>query len=141
MENTSAQAPTGKSDTGFRHAHRQQKRAKAKIWVEKSPSIVPLSVQNALREALRIEGVSPIEYNDFLWIIAQESAGVVGVRNANSSARGLFQLLHAQYSLNPNGSESFGNAVEECQGGIHYVLGRYHSAAAAKRFWLKHHWY
>lgn len=123
------------------HLHRQHKRAKAKVWTEKDTSVVPLSVQSALREALQIEGVRPTEYKDLLWIIAQESAGVVGVRNSNSSARGLFQLLSAQYALNPNGVDSFGNAVEECRGGIHYVLGRYHSAAAAKRFWQQHHWY
>lgn len=73
--------------------------------------------------------------------MAQESSGIVNARNSDSSARGLFQLLRAQYSLNPNGEKSFGNAVEECQGGIHYIMGRYHSAGAAKAFWQKHHWY
>ena len=81
------------------------------------------------------------QYDDFLWIIAQESGGSVDARNPSSSARGLFQLLRAQYSLNPHGERSFGNAVEECQGGIHYVIGRYHSAISAKIFWQAHHWY
>lgn len=102
---------------------------------------MPLTVQNALREAMRKENLSMVEYNDFLWIMAQESSGIVGVRNQVSTARGLFQLLHAQYALNPRGEKSFGNAVEECQGGIHYILGRYHSTAAARQFWQLHHWY
>jgi SLT domain-containing protein len=90
---------------------------------------------------MRIEGVPITQYNDFLWLIAQESAGVPDARNSRSTARGLFQLLRAQYDLNPNGEKSFGNAIEECQGGIRYVNGRYHSAAAAKKFWQEHHWY
>jgi hypothetical protein len=53
----------------------------------------------------------------------------------------LYQLLHAQYGLNPNGEKSFGNAVEECQGGIHYILGRYHTVSVARKFWESHHWY
>ena len=61
--------------------------------------------------------------------------------NPSSSARGLYQLLQAQYDLNPNGAQSFGNAVEEAQGGIRYVRGRYGTAAAAKAFWLLHKWY
>ncbi|MCG2583521.1 hypothetical protein [Massilia sp. TS11] len=122
------------------HTKRQSRPAKAE-WTERNPASVPATVQSALKEALNIEKVSMAEYDDFLWIIAQESSGVVDARNPKSTARGLFQLLRAQYSLNPNGEKSFGNAVEECQGGIHYVLGRYHSASAAKRFWLAHHWY
>ena len=122
------------------HRHRPQKPAK-NAWAEKDPQIVPLHVQNALREALRIEGAPMFQFDDFLWIMAQESAGIVNARNPASTARGLFQLLRAQYELNPRGENSFGDAVEECQGGIHYVLGRYHSAAAAKAFWQKHHWY
>jgi SLT domain-containing protein len=111
------------------------------VWVEKDPATISANVQNALREAMRIEGVPTTQYNDFLWLIAQESAGVTDARNSRSSARGLFQLLRAQYELNPNGEKSFGNAVEECQGGIRYVKRRYHSAAAAKKFWQEHHWY
>lgn len=122
------------------HQHRPIKHAKAK-WAEKDPERVPLSSQTALRKAMTIEKVSVGEYNDLLWIMAQESGGVVDVRNSSSTARGLFQLLAAQYSLNPNGINSFGDAVEECQGGIHYIKGRYHSAKMAKTFWQKHHWY
>lgn len=122
------------------HSHRPVKAAQQE-WKAKSPSIVPANVQMALREAMRLEDVSPTEFNDLLWIMAQESAGRVDVRNGKSTARGLFQLLRAQYPLNPHGESSFGNAIEECQGGIHYIMGRYHTAAAARSFWEKHHWY
>jgi len=123
-----------------RHQHRPVKHRKP-VWQEKNPSIVPFASQVALRKALIIEHVSIDQFDDFLWIMAQESAGQVDARNSVSTARGLFQLLAAQYSLNPNGADSFGDAIEECQGGIHYVMGRYHSAKAAKTFWQKHHWY
>ena len=74
-----------------------------KTWEEKDPAVVPLWVQFALRDAMRLEDT--------------------------------------QYELNPNGEKSFGNPVEECQGGIRYVIGRYQSANAAKIFWRQHHWY
>ena len=74
--------------------------------------------------------------------MAQESGGKVGVANQQgSSARGLFQLLKPQFYLYPNGEASLGNAVEECQGGIRYVVGRYHTAVAARAFWERHRWY
>lgn len=123
-----------------RHTHRPVKSAK-KEWQAKSPEIVSARVQMALREAIRQENVPQADFNDLLWIMAQESGGVVGVRNSASTARGLFQLLRAQYGLNPHGEQSFGNAVEECQGGIHYIYGRYHTASRAKAFWEQHHWY
>lgn len=122
------------------HQHRPIKHARAK-WTEKDPARVPPASQAALRKAMTIEKVSIGEYNDLLWIMAQESGGAVDVHNSVSTARGLFQLLAAQYPLNPNGINSFGDAVEECQGGIHYIMGRYHSAKTAKTFWQKHHWY
>ncbi|MDQ2823044.1 MAG: hypothetical protein M3Y65_22135 [Pseudomonadota bacterium] len=124
-----------------RHHHRPVKKARSKEWAEKDPAKIPVNVQTALREAMRIESVPLTQYDDFLWIIAQESSGATDARNPASSARGLFQLLRAQYSLNPHGESSFGNAVEECQNGIHYVIGRYRSASAAKIFWREHHWY
>lgn len=120
---------------------RPHKASKKASSAERDPAVIPINVQNALREAMRLEGTPSSEYDDLLWLIAQESSGMVGVRNKNSSARGLFQLLRGQYSLNPNGEKSFGNAVEECQGGIRYVIGRYRSASAAKAFWQQHHWY
>jgi hypothetical protein len=122
------------------HSHRPRKPGK-QPWKEKDTAQIPASVRSALREALKIEDIPDAQYNDFLWIIAQESSGTVDARNSRSTARGLFQLLRAQYELNPHGEKSFGNAVEECQGGIHYVIGRYHSAARAKAFWQQHHWY
>jgi hypothetical protein len=122
------------------HPHRPIKHPKAK-WVAKNPSLVPLASQNALREAMKIEGISAEQFPDLLWLMAQESEGHVDARNPISSARGLYQLLKMQYGLNPNGENSFGNAVEECQGGIHYIEGRYHSAAVAKKFWIAHKWY
>ncbi len=66
---------------------------------------------------------------------------MVDNRNPGSSARGLFQLLKMQYDLNPHGAQSFGNAMEECQGGIRYIMGRYKSAHRAREFWERHHWY
>lgn len=90
---------------------------------------------------MQVEGIASTQFNDLLWIMAQESSGMVDAHNPASTARGLFQLLRAQYGLNPNGEKSFGNAIEECQGGIHYIMGRYHSAANARLFWQKHHWY
>lgn len=122
------------------HGHRPIKQAKQE-WTAKSPDVIPVESGVALKDAMRLEKIPATDYNDLLWIMAQESEGVVDARNSKSSARGLFQLLRAQYSLNPNGEKSFGNAVEECQGGIHYIYGRYHTAKAAKAFWEQHHWY
>jgi SLT domain-containing protein len=125
----------------YTHKHRPLKAAKQE-WQEKDPTTIPIMVRNALHTAMRLEGIPETEYADLLWIMTQESGGKVGVRNSQgSSARGLFQLLRQQYELNPNGEKSFGNAIEECQGGIRYIIGRYHSAAAAKKFWQSHHWY
>ncbi|MES2129165.1 MAG: hypothetical protein V4463_18005 [Pseudomonadota bacterium] len=110
-------------------------------WVEHDTRTVPLSVVVALREAMKREEVSAGEFDDLLWLIAQESSGEVDARNTHSTARGLFQLLRNQYGLNPNGVKSFGDATEECEGGIRYVMGRYRSARAARMFWEAHHWY
>lgn len=90
---------------------------------------------------MSVAGLPATDFNDLLWIMAQESGGKVDVRNSKSTARGLYQLLSAQYDLNPHGEKSFGNAVEECQGGINYIIGRYHTAHAARLFWEKHLWY
>jgi hypothetical protein len=126
--------------TTHAHPHRTTK-ARKHGWTEKSPNMVPPYVQSALRDAMQAENVPVSDFNDLLWIMAQESGGVVNARNGASTARGLFQLLSAQYSLNPHGRASFGNAKEECQGGIRYIYGRYHSAYAAKTYWQRHHWY
>jgi hypothetical protein len=126
--------------TAHSHPHRPIK-ARKHGCAEKSPNRVPLDVQSALRDAMRAENVPDADFNDLLWIMAQESGGVVNARNGASTARGLYQLLSAQYSLNPHGAASFGNAKEECQGGIRYIYGRYRSARAAKSFWQSHRWY
>lgn len=122
------------------HHHRHIKQKKHG-WTAKSPSIVSPKVQQALRDAMVKEQIPTTEFDDLLWIVAQESEGVVNAKNGSSTARGLFQLLKMQYGLNPNGEKSFGDAVEESQGGIHYIMGRYHTAAAARKHWEKHHWY
>ena len=79
---------------------------------------VPGASRVALRMAMTLEGVPAEQFDDFVWLMAHESCGVVNARNPRSSARGLFQLLRDQYALNPHGEASFGNAIEECQGGI-----------------------
>ncbi|MES2150018.1 MAG: hypothetical protein V4508_09500 [Pseudomonadota bacterium] len=116
-------------------------KTKKVAWKEHDPTAISPVVQVALHQALRIENASHLEYADFLSIMAQESNGQVNARNSHSTARGLFQLLRNQYPLNPNGEKSFGNVIEECQGGIRYVTGRSHSAFAARQFWQRHHWY
>src|ERR1044071_6641930 len=107
----------------------------------KDAAVVPDDVQDALRQAMQLEEVAEEEFDDLLWVMAQESEGRVDARNPHSTARGLYQLLQAQYHLNPNGAHSFGNAVEEFQGGIRYIVGRYKTGKAAKAFWQTHHWY
>ena len=108
----------------------------------KDPAKVPQPIQLALRQAMALEKMPADWFDDMLWILAQESEGNIGIRNnQGSSARGLFQLMKVNYHLLPHGKASFGNAVEECQGGIRYVVGRFHTAAAARRFWEKHLWY
>ncbi|MFM0736564.1 hypothetical protein PQQ51_04850 [Paraburkholderia xenovorans] len=121
------------------HNHRQAKAGKTG-WVSIDPTTVPMTSQNALREAMSIEKVALTQFDDLLWLMAQESGGVVDLRNPRLSARGLYQLIPPQYELNPNGEKSFGDAVEECRGGIRYVLGRYHTAAAARLRWEANQW-
>ena len=125
--------------TSAHHLHYPKKRATQ--WTEKPSSIVPIDVQFALWVAMKLEAVPLTQFDDLLWIMAQESAGVVNARNPRSTERGLYQLLRIQYPLNPKGEKSFGDAIEECQGGIRYVMGRYHTAARARAFWTAHHWY
>ncbi|CAD6509567.1 hypothetical protein LMG28727_00254 [Paraburkholderia kirstenboschensis] len=121
------------------HNHRESKAAKTG-WNPIEPSSVPATSRNALREAMSAEGVPLTQFNDLLWLMAQESGGAVNLRNPKSGARGLFQLLPSQYELNPDGVKSFGNAEEECRGGIRYILGRYHNAASARLAWKANQW-
>jgi hypothetical protein len=112
-------------------------------WRPRNPSSLPMPSREALAAAMILEGIPIDWFNDLAWIMAQESGGVVNRRNPDpkSSARGLFQLLRKNYDLNPHGESSFGNPVEECQGGIRYIKHRYHSASRARRFWELNHWY
>lgn len=120
------------------YRHHGHRKAAAK---QNDPADVPVASKLALRAAMRLENVSAVQYEDLLWIMNQESGGRVNAKNPHSSARGLFQLLRNNYNLNPHGVDSFGNDVEECQGGIRYIIGRYRSARGARQFWAAHHWY
>lgn len=108
---------------------------------EKAASVIPVPVQHALVQAMRLEQVPASWHAGLQFIVAQESAGQVGARNHVDSARGLFQLTRASYNLNPNGAGSFGNAVEEAQGGIRYIRERYGTADNAVGFWRQRRWY
>jgi hypothetical protein len=110
-------------------------------WHEKPTSVIPAGSDAALMQAMTLEGVPQSWQDGLRFIMAQESGGQVNIKNPVHSARGLFQLTAAQYHLNPNGAGSFGNAVEEAQGGIRYIHQRYGTADNAVAFWRQHHWY
>jgi len=94
-----------------------------------------------LQQAMQRENV-PSSWQDHLqFIMSKESGGNVGAASPYHSARGLFQLTAANYHFNPNGARSFGDAVEEAQGGIRYIKDRYGTAENAVQFWQQHHWY
>jgi hypothetical protein len=96
---------------------------------------------NALNQAMALENVPASWRPGLTYIMAQESGGKVDAKSPVHSARGLFQLTAANYHYNPNGAASFGNAVEEAQGGIRYIRARYGTADNAMAFWQQHHWY
>jgi SLT domain-containing protein len=102
---------------------------------------IPADVLEALRTAIQLEHEPDDWFDDLAWIMAQESEGRVGKKNGHSSARGLFQLTRVNYHLMPHAESSFGNAVDECRGGIRYIRQRYHTAHHARDFWQSHHWY
>ena len=102
---------------------------------------LPPEVTGALQTAMSKEGVPPSWAAPLQFIIGKESSGQVGASNGADSARGLFQLTRASYHLNPNGAQSFGNPVEEAQGGIRYIERRYQTADNAATFWQRHGWY
>ena len=110
-------------------------------WIEKPDSALPAQSDAALSHAMTLEGVPSSWQSGLRFIMAQESGGQVNAKNPVHSARGLFQLTAANYHLNPNGAGSFGNAVEEAQGGIRYIQQRYGTADNAVTFWRQHHWY
>ncbi len=100
----------------------------------------PETIQ-ALRTAMAKESVPATWENSLRYIMEHESGGQVGAANRVDTARGLFQLTRASYPLNPNGAASFGNPVEEAQGGIRYIQKRYQTADTAAAFWQRHGWY
>jgi hypothetical protein len=110
-------------------------------WIEKPDSAIPAQADAALTRAMTLEGAPSSWQSGLRFIMAQESGGQVNAKNPVHSARGLFQLTAANYHLNPNGAGSFGNAVEEAQGGIRYIQQRYGTADNAVAFWRQHHWY
>jgi SLT domain-containing protein len=87
------------------------------------------------------EGVPASWQPDLAFIMAQESGGKVDAKSPIHSARGLYQLTAANYHHNPRGPASFGDAVEEAQGGIRYIRARYGTAENAAAFWRQHRWY
>jgi hypothetical protein len=95
----------------------------------------------ALGEAMAREGVPASWQPGLTYIMAQESGGRVDAQSPVHSARGLYQLTAANYHYNPRGAASFGNAVEEAQGGIRYIRSRYGTADNAVAFWRQHRWY
>ncbi len=113
----------------------------------KSGNLLPEDTKNAIIEAGRKEHLltgNPLPNaidngptNDLFWIAENESEGIVNKRSNNprSTARGLFQLLKPNYGVNPNGEDSFGNGVEEAQGGIRYIRSRYRTTERAVAFW------
>ena len=108
---------------------------------EQPGPVIPAETDAALRQAMRLERVPEAWAPALRFIMARESSGKVDARNPVHSARGLFQLTRANYHLNPNGVRSFGNAVEEAQGGIRYIQQRYATADKAAAFWRRHRWY
>ena len=116
-------------------------RAPHHVRAEKAASVIPALVQHALAQAMPLEQVPASWHAGLQFIVAQESAGRVGARNHVDTARGLFQLTRASYGLNPNGAASFGNAIEEAQGGIRYIRERYGTADNAAGFWRQRRWY
>ncbi len=106
--------------------------------VLKPVSIIPPSVIDALKRAMKDEGIPDSELLSLEFIIAQESEGKVGIPNSLglSSGLGLFQLTKAAWHYNPRGAASFGEAYEECIGGIRYIKERFGTAIHAETYWV-----
>jgi hypothetical protein len=117
--------------------------AASRSWVapDKSSPPLPSGTSGALTQAMAAEHVPDSWKSGLSFIVAQESGGKVDAHSPVHSARGLFQLTAANYQMNPHGAASFGNAVEEAQGGIRYIRARYGSADKAVAFWRTHKWY
>lgn len=95
----------------------------------------------ALDQAMAQEHIPASWRPALTFIMSHESGGQVDAKSPIHSARGLFQLTAANYHYNPHGAGSFGNAVEEAQGGIRYIRARYGTADQAMAFWNQNHWY
>jgi hypothetical protein len=105
------------------------------------PRTSPEEASAALTQAMWLEDVPETWRKGLAFIMDKESRGQIDARNPIHSARGLFQLTRANYHLNPNGAASFGNGVEEAQGGIRYIQQRYGSADKAAAHWQRNGWY
>ncbi len=132
-------APAAKPAGHRHHAHHQH--ANAFHHHVQRAAHAPAEAAAALKAAMGREGVPDAWENSLRYIMEKESAGKVGAANKVDTARGLFQLTRASYHLNPNGAASFGNGVEEAQGGIRYIQQRYQTADNAAAFWQRHGWY
>lgn len=110
-------------------------------WHTHHAATATAATSAALSQAMAAESVPQSWHRGLQFIMMQESGGRVGVRNHASSARGLFQLTAAHYPLNPHGAASFGNAVEEAQGGIRYIKERYGTVDNAVAHWRYRHTY
>lgn len=105
------------------------------------PRTSPEEASAALTQAMARENVPDTWRNGLDFIMHKESRGQIDARNPVHSARGLFQLTRVNYHLNPNGEASFGNGVEEAQGGIRYIKQRYGSVDKAVAHWHRKGWY
>lgn len=106
---------------------------------EKRVIDLPRAAIEALRDAMAKEGAPEDWFDDLAWIMAQESEGYIDAECPTSTARGLFQLTEVDYTLLPRGKASFGDAVEECQGGIRYICRHYVNPREARANWYLHH--
>jgi hypothetical protein len=123
------------------HAHHHTHRHATSFATHLHHATAKKATDADLHTAMSKEGVPNTWEAGLRFIMERESGGQVGVSNHVDTARGLFQLTRASYHLNPNGAASFGNAVEEAQGGIRYIQQRYQTADNAAQFWQRHGWY
>lgn len=105
------------------------------------PRTSPEAAATALTQAMSREGVPDTWRQGLEFIMHKESRGQIDARNPVHSARGLFQLTRVNYHLNPKGEASFGNGIEEAQGGIRYIKQRYGEVDKAVAHWHRKGWY
>jgi hypothetical protein len=132
----------GEAATGRAHNGVLQAVARVPAATPAKPvATAPGTAADALGQAMTQEGVPASWHVGLAYIMTRESGGKVDAHSPVHSARGLYQLTAANYHYNPQGVASFGNAVEEAQGGIRYIRARYGTANKAVEFWNQHHWY